>query len=1461
MRVIRVLFLVIFLMTVSSQGQSVDYTRAPNSYIFDINFAQQNGKGGLMIPVKKAYEVWASNEYLTQDGINIPIPQGQGSASLYWEDVPGLIRSVELVGAGEASKIKVMIDQAKGKGNALVAFKIEGEVYWSWHIWITDDPSDGVVYSQEFETDIDLVRFDPKYMDRNLGALNNQFLGDDWHKSAGLMYQWGRKDPFPTMVYKDFSFYELNGEDIGTMRHKDAIDTPTSTKFKDDFLRPYDEIEKNISFSVRNPLTYISNTDDDPYTEPNGTNGTWFSKQQYRNATTAWDLWGDNYRGDMSNASSSNTTLANDSKSYELKSPYDPCPNGWRIPSFYGRITSNNNHSPWGRKNSGGNDAANPLHSFLYPNTYNPVLNGVKVYIGLGMDFTEVPNRNLGIMPIAGNMEYYPNIVSPTSIPHTEYQDEAADGALWSATYGQGGAKMYKMIADLYKDPFNENSPANAVFATSSTRPKEGNALRCMQDPNMHKIGSFETEYVDGDVVNYTEGIDNPNSYIISLGQLIQTIPVNKAFAVYNQYLTDHEMLSDNDLKANVYWTTNSQLVSKVYLIPDDSDPSDMKKSSIVVELNPEQTGNAVISLHNGDITNPVNWSWHIWVPQSQINKITYTTEEIIPANYNFVNLTNSRNPPLTTTFMDRNLGAIEAFPHSDDPDLESKAERSGGFYYQWGRKDPIPTFTNPGAAVYNIFKGTSVNAQGEVTYDELNLDSYNSEYTSDYTNYSSVAGVSESDRKSIKISKIMKFSSQNPMTYLYQNGEGIKDWLSDELGYGQERWGHGTSKSPFDPCPAGWRVPDMTFVFTEYRGSSPWFNGKKLSSQQANPHFLGSHYGGSPVTNGNITLGWIFNDPLYNVGNYPATGIRSDGNTIQGIGFQTGIWTASVSMRQQSNAFAFRIRRETNGDYRVTSAGSFSPQNGMNVRCSVDEPRYTGEQICPGTTWNGSNWSNGIPDLNKKAIINGTLILSSDLEACELEVMNNGNLLIPSGFTFTVKGIVINNASAESFIVSSGANLIQQENIENIGPITVRRDNQPFKRLDYTMWSSPVSGQQLQAFSPMTLPNRITTYEGILSYVAVPDVTVNFLKGKGYMFRAPNNWSATPEIYSGEFKGVPFNGDIILPTHPENHTSIGNPYPSNISADALMLENPGISTLYFWTNVNPVTGGTYAGNNYATYTFLGGTSSGGNVIAPNGIISVGQGFLVGSYSAEVIFRNPMRVDNQSIFYRNEELEKHRMWLDLKNEEEFYNQIIIGYMDGATNGIDNQIDGKHFGYQGSALYNLIGEEKFTIQGRALPFQISDVVKLGFKAVEAGRFTILLSNFDGLFTEGEFMIYVKDNDLNLIHNLMESSYTFESPSGEFTERFEIVYQEESTMAAEDIMNGYVQIYTNNKDIIVESKNEKIVSVELYDLNGRKINSNQNLNTNFHEIKSNSNGIWVVKVQTQNSEMIVKKIIIK
>ncbi len=916
-------------------SQTSNGAKAPNSFIYDLELADNNNYGGIEIPVLKAYEMWANYEYLKSAGASSPIPGGIQSASMYWEDVPGLIDKVTLVTGSnpEASKIKVKINKGKGKGNAVVAFKVDGKIYWSWHIWVTDNPANGVVYQHGRETDVDGKPITIQYMDRNLGATSHSFLEHQWQKSGGLMYEWGRKDPFPPLVYKDSNFYEISGE-VGVLKHK-QIDPVNTIPVK---VRPYNEIEKNIQYSVNNPITYIVNT------EPNGN---WFSSNRYKTSAPSpdyvnWDLWSDNSKGLNGNGNSSNMTLQKESQSYELKSELDPCPNGWRVPSYYGRETQNNNLAFFGKKDWN-NDDTSALRQ-ISPDENNKSLNGIKVYPGLGMDFTKTQDgaRNLGLLSISGGYVYYPNSVAPNAPVGVVFQDNIANGGLWSATFSYDGARIFSMISDPFSTKTNVG--LHAIYNNVTNPTKAANAVKCMRDPNLLKIGDFPTQYFIDEKEDYKVGIDDPNSYLVTNETKIQ-IPVSKAFSIHNQYLSDHEMLPSNKLMVKVLWTTNKNLVSKVSLQINNAD---VRSSKIVVDLVNGQKGNAVISLHNGNLNNPALWSWHIWATAGDPteNAITYLTEVPVATAHSFVNATASKSPPIKTVFMDRNLGA-------ESNSLESG--KANGLHYQWGRKDPFPVFNDKnskiiytynsgsGAKPSDAFKGLAIN------YDEVNSDAYLNLYTDSYLKFGSLNPV-----KHKKTSDNIKYSVENPMLFLYQPGTGtlynggnhyandlkkVRDWVSNERAVADDRWGHADKKSPFDPCPEGWRVPDVTLtnLYTGSKGTSPWYNSYqndvygKPGVIQDQWHDVVNYYSGN-VAGKN---GWKFENSSFPIGNFPKDGIRGElGNNE--ISFdRSGVWTASMADFNTGYALAMQFEGS-----KMQTGTAVYPQAGMSVRCAKDEKR-----------------------------------------------------------------------------------------------------------------------------------------------------------------------------------------------------------------------------------------------------------------------------------------------------------------------------------------------------------------------------------------------------------------------------------------------------------------------------------------------------------------------------------------
>ncbi|MFA7446072.1 MAG: putative Ig domain-containing protein, partial [Flavobacteriaceae bacterium] len=520
--------------------------------------------------------------------------------------------------------------------------------------------------------------------------------------------------------------------------------------------------------------------------------------------------------------------------------------------------------------------------------------------------------------------------------------------------------------------------------------------------------------------------------------------------------------------------------------------------------------------------------------------------------------------------------------------------------------------------------------------------------------------------------------------------------------------------------------------------------------------------------------------------------------------------------------------------------------------------------KLVESTVWNGTDWSNGDPDGTKVTVLDAAVTVGDSGMTKSLIITENGSITIPSGSSVTVDGVIVNVASATDFVVENGAALIQNQDVENYGAITVNRNSNLMKLLDYTMWSSPVAGQGVQAFSPETLSNRIYKYDAVEDAYVNTFTETEFQEGHAYLFRAPNNFTETPQVYNGVFTGVPYNGNVSVAVTDEAYNGLGNPYPSAIDADALFAANPQMLTLYFWTNTNAPVEGEYVENNYASYTLLGGVGTepaDNSTTVPNGEIAVGQGFIaeIGSGATQVAFDNSMRLGSTGMFFRQMNQEKHRLWLSLSNEESTLNKLLIGYMESASTDYDAQIDGEMFGHDGSAIYSLIEDHsgKFVIQGRE-PFVITDVVPLGLRIISGGEFTISLTNFDGLFDVENQNIYLRDNLTQTEHNLKNGAYTFITEEGTFENRFEVIYQTTMSVDNPDLEHYNWVVFKQGEAFQIQTQGFEMQQVEVFDMLGRKVYTAQ-AEGQTHSIKAlGTTGVYIVKVTTSENKVLTKKV---
>ena len=193
------------------------------------------------------------------------------SAEVLWEtfgtdvtpNVGDLVKNVKYADGG----ISFDTPSAFKEGNAVIAAKdASGNILWSWHIWLTDQPQ-----GQEYYNNAGTM------MDRNLGAISAT-PGDVG--TLGLLYQWGRKDPF------------LGSSSISsTIEAKSTVTWPSAVSS--------DSSNGTIAYATANPTTFITGND---------SNYDWYYTGSESTDNTRW--------------ATSETT----------KSIYDPCPAGWRVP-------------------------------------------------------------------------------------------------------------------------------------------------------------------------------------------------------------------------------------------------------------------------------------------------------------------------------------------------------------------------------------------------------------------------------------------------------------------------------------------------------------------------------------------------------------------------------------------------------------------------------------------------------------------------------------------------------------------------------------------------------------------------------------------------------------------------------------------------------------------------------------------------------------------------------------------------------------------------------------------------------------------------------------------------------------------------------------------------------------------------------------------------------------------------
>ncbi|MGS2725545.1 choice-of-anchor D domain-containing protein [Psychroserpens sp. BH13MA-6] len=531
-----------------------------------------------------------------------------------------------------------------------------------------------------------------------------------------------------------------------------------------------------------------------------------------------------------------------------------------------------------------------------------------------------------------------------------------------------------------------------------------------------------------------------------------------------------------------------------------------------------------------------------------------------------------------------------------------------------------------------------------------------------------------------------------------------------------------------------------------------------------------------------------------------------------------------------------------------------------------------------------------------------------------------------------TVNGEILVE-TAGSFVQNNNSGLVNGAVLSDKTRITVEKEtafmNSP---QEYTYWSSPVSGEIIGDGLNESAADRRFWFNGQnfrdstqetnndnTSALGQDDIDddandwqfanagMTMLPGVGYAATHDAVGFINPAQYKYTFEG-PFNNGIYnipiyrndIETNDNNWNFIGNPYPSAIDADAFLLANASIDqtvgatngAIFFWshnTGANATTNGNevlnYAQSDYAIINGTGETA-GGDGIVPDRFIPSGQGFFVSMSDAaassvvsgtirttDVVFNNSMRVtgNNAQFFRLSNANTDNKIRLDLTSDNGIFNQILIGYVNGATDGDDGMYYDARKNLSANAssvLYSLDGinsDKKFAIQGKAPnSLSLDEVIPLGFYTIidTPAIYTLKISQLEGDFMNDN-TVYLKDNLLNITHNLSDSDYNFTSEVGEFNARFEIVFMPEALSVSENEVGSQDLIINDLGDGDVQfsvGQQLRIKNVQIIDLLGSIVyDLTGNNAVEVYNLSRLSQSTYIAKVTLSNGQVITKKAI--
>ncbi|ANW95954.1 hypothetical protein AXE80_06525 [Wenyingzhuangia fucanilytica] len=390
-------------------------------------------------------------------------------------------------------------------------------------------------------------------------------------------------------------------------------------------------------------------------------------------------------------------------------------------------------------------------------------------------------------------------------------------------------------------------------------------------------------------------------------------------------------------------------------------------------------------------------------------------------------------------------------------------------------------------------------------------------------------------------------------------------------------------------------------------------------------------------------------------------------------------------------------------------------------------------------------------------------------------------------------------------------------------------------------------------------------TFPNTLNFVKI-DENTDINAGLGFTMKGTN------QANRYNFMGTPNNGDITpISITTNNYVLLGNPYPSALDIDAfntaMLSGNITDGVVYLW---DQPTGDSHYQTQYdgGYATRANGVSAPAagvtNATTPTNVLKPMQGFLVagGTTGGNITFTNSMRLTNTSTsgekFYRTSKVKNVlkpvvRLGFEFTENDKTFHRQLVAVANGGSLEVELGKDAYMFDYFANDAYWVLPNDpyRFVINDVPVPDE-SLSLDLGVVVDQTREITFKLDDVEGLSTE----LYLLDKEEETLTNIKEEVYKTTVTSGEYTNRFSLVFKEDQNLDSEHhnlSKNTVIYVDEANKEISVVAENKSINSVSVYSMSGELLataNNKTKSNSLVVSLKNASSQIYLVKVVTNN-----------